>query len=66
MQLALPRYYARRLWRAVIEFELLEEGDRVLVGFSGGKDSSFLLYALRVLQENSPFRFELGAVHVDL
>ena len=66
MQLALPRYYARRLWRAVIEFELLEEGDRVLVGFSGGKESYFLLYALRVLQENSPFRLELGAVHVDL
>ncbi len=66
VQVALPKDYARRLWRAVIEFELLAEGDRVLVGFSGGKDSSFLLYALRALQEQAPFGFELGAVHVEL
>ena len=66
MQVALRRKYIKRLWRAVIEFELLTEGDRVLIGFSGGKDSSFLLYALRVLQENAPFSFEMGAVHVDL
>ena len=66
MRVELPRNYVKRLWRAVIEFELLAEGDRVLVGFSGGKDSSFLLYGLRVLQEHGPFSFELGAVHVDL
>ncbi len=66
MKLALPRDYARKVWRAVVEFDLLEEGDRVLVGFSGGKDSSFLLYALKVLQNSAPFRFDLGAVHVDL
>ena len=66
VELAFPRDYARKVWRAVIEFELLEDGDRVMVGFSGGKDSSFLLYALKMLQERSPFRFELGAVHVDL
>ena len=66
MRLALPRKYVKRLWRTIIEFELLSEGDRVLVGFSGGKDSSFLLYALRVLQETAPFGFELGAIHVDL
>ena len=66
MQLALPRYYTRRLWRAIVEFELLSDGDRVLVGFSGGKDSSFLIYALRALQAKSPFDFTVGAVHVDL
>lgn len=66
MQVALPKGYVRRLWRAVIEFELLAEGDRVLVGFSGGKDSSFLLYALRALRQQAPFSFELGAIHVDL
>ncbi len=66
MELVLPRNYARKVWRAVVEFELLEDGDRVLVGFSGGKDSSFLLYAMRVLQKVAPFRFELGAIHVDL
>ena len=33
VELALPRNYARKVWRAVIEFELLEDGDRVMVGF---------------------------------
>ncbi len=61
----LPRWVTRRLWRAVIEFDLLAPGDRVLVGLSGGKDSSFLLYALEALRENAPFRWELAALHVD-
>lgn len=62
----LPREYIRRIWRAIYEFALLEPGDRVLVGFSGGKDSLFLLYALSVLREHPPFPFELGAVTVDM
>ena len=66
MQITLPRYYARRIWRAIIEFGLIERGDRILVGFSGGKDSLFLLYALKALQAKSPFPFTIGAVHVDL
>lgn len=66
MRISLPRYYAKRLWRAIIEFDLLGDGDQVLVGFSGGKDSLFLLYALKALQAKSPFGFTVGAVHVDL
>lgn len=64
--LRLERDLLRRIWRAIIEFELLESGDRVIVGFSGGKDSGFLLAALAAAREKSPFPFELGAVHVDL
>ncbi len=66
LQVVLPRDYARRIWRAIIEFELLTEGDQVLVGFSGGKDSSFLLYGLQALKAKAPFAFTVGAVHVDL
>jgi tRNA 2-thiocytidine biosynthesis protein TtcA len=61
----LPQRMQRRLWRAVIEFDLLQPGDRVLVGLSGGKDSSFLLYGLASLRKDAPFDFELAALHVD-
>lgn len=66
LELSLPRKYVKKLWRAIVEFELLQPGDRVLVSFSGGKDSAFLLYALAVVKKYSPFPLELGAVHIDL
>lgn len=61
----LPKNIMRRLWRTIIEFDMLFPDDRVLVGLSGGKDSSFLLYALAALRENAPFDFDLAALHVD-
>jgi tRNA 2-thiocytidine biosynthesis protein TtcA len=51
--------------RASIDFDLLEEGDRVLVAVSGGKDSLSLLVLLRLLQRRTPFPFSLAAVTVD-
>ena len=65
-RLSLPRTYTSKLWRAIHEFDLINPGDRVLVGFSGGKDSSFLLYALAILQRQRIIPFELGALTVDL
>ena len=56
----------RTLQRAVIEFDLLEKGDRVMVGLSGGKDSIFLLYALTVFIKHVPFPVEMEALTVDL
>ncbi|NLZ93868.1 MAG: tRNA 2-thiocytidine biosynthesis protein TtcA [Firmicutes bacterium] len=61
----LPKWVIRRLCRAIVEFKLLEPGDRVLVGLSGGKDSSFLLAGLKVLQKHTPFPFTVAALHVD-
>ncbi len=61
----LSRSQARRLWRAIVEFGMISEGDRILVGFSGGKDSSFLLHGLAAIRSYSPVPFDLAAATVD-
>lgn len=65
MRRHLPQQYFSRLWRAVIEFDLISAGDRILIGLSGGKDSSFLTYALALLRDHSPRKFELAAITLD-
>ena len=48
--------------QAIEEYHMLEDGDRVAVGVSGGKDSLTLLYAMRQLQRFYPKNFELSAI----
>lgn len=60
----LERKIVRRVGRAIGDFGLIAEGDRVLVGLSGGKDSWVLLHALHALRRRSPVRFEVDAVTV--
>jgi tRNA(Ile)-lysidine synthase TilS/MesJ len=52
--------------KAVDDYHLIDEGDKIAVGVSGGKDSLTLLYALHGLQRFYPNSFELVAVSVDL
>lgn len=52
--------------RAADEYGMLEDGDRVAVGISGGKDSLTLLYALSGMQKFYPKKYELAAIAVDL
>ena len=52
--------------QAVDEYEMIQEGDKIAVGISGGKDSLTLLYALSGLQKFYPKTFELAAITVDL
>jgi len=65
-RLSLPRTATRKMLRAIREFDLIRPGDRILAGFSGGKDSAFLLYALAVFQKHQLLPFELGALTIDL
>ena len=56
---------ARKTTRAVKDFALIEDGDRVMVGLSGGKDSWALLQTLDLLRQRAPIDFSLIAVNVD-
>lgn len=50
--------------RTNAKYELIKEGDKVLVGFSGGKDSLTLIHTLKRMQRHAPFKFEFKAVTV--
>lgn len=52
--------------RAIDDYQMIEEGDKIAVGISGGKDSLTLLHALSELRRFYPKRFDLHAVTVDL
>ena len=56
---------SKKLLRVVgktnVEFKLIGEGDRVLVGLSGGKDSLSLIHLLKYIQKHAPFNFEFEA-----
>ena len=48
------------------DFRLIEDGDRIAVGISGGKDSIVLLYALSIYQRFANKNFEIVGIHIDL
>lgn len=56
---------AKKTTRAIVDYGLIEEGDRVMVGLSGGKDSWSLLQILHVLRSRAPIRFDVFAATVD-
>jgi tRNA 2-thiocytidine biosynthesis protein TtcA len=56
---------AKKVGTAIKEHRLIEEGDRVMVGLSGGKDSWALIHILEVLRQRSPVKFTIIAVNVD-
>jgi tRNA 2-thiocytidine biosynthesis protein TtcA len=62
---ALETRLAKKVTKAIVEHKLIDDGDRIMVGLSGGKDSWALLQILDVLRQRAPIAFSLVAVTVD-
>lgn len=60
-----PKKLMRVVGEAIRDWSLIKEGDKILLGLSGGKDSLSLLHVLLDLQKRAPVRFELACATVD-
>src|SRR3989338_7810189 len=59
-------YISKRVGRAIADYNMLSDGDKIAVAVSGGKDSLTLLRILSERRKFVPIKYELLAVHIDL
>lgn len=60
-----PKSLLRKVGRAIADYDMIRDGDRILLGVSGGKDSLSLLQILCHLKTYAPVKFDLGVITVD-
>ena len=60
-----PKTLLRQAGRAIADYDMIRDGDRVMLGLSGGKDSLSLLHILIHMQRHAPIHFDLAAMTVD-
>ena len=65
MNLILPKEIFSKVMRAVVEFDMIQDGDKILIGLSGGKDSLLLTYALATLKQRTQKKFSLTAITIN-
>ena len=56
---------SRKVDKAILKFQLIEPGDKILLAVSGGKDSLAMAWFLGHKQKGFPIPFELGAIHIE-
>ena len=60
-----PPALMRKAGEAVVSYKMIADGDRILIGLSGGKDSFVLAHVLHELQKKAPVHFELVCASFD-
>lgn len=66
VKVVLPRSVNRRVGRAMHTYDMLADGDRVLVAVSGGVDSLILAWLLHFWQQKAPISYHIHAIHIDM
>ena len=61
----LPKLLIKPVGRAISDFGMIKDGDKILLAVSGGKDSLSLFHLLRHFQRHAPVKFDLGVVTID-
>src|SRR4030042_3992618 len=59
-------YISKRIGKAIIDYNMLSDGDKIAVAVSGGKDSLTLLRVLSDRRKFVPIKYEILALHIDL
>jgi len=64
-RIVIPKLLVKPVGRAINDFEMIKDGDKILLAVSGGKDSLSLFHILRHFKRHAPIHFDLGVVTID-